>query len=297
MTAIIRTLKFIVQHPLNRGRLWFALKNYFRWQIGSRLVPGPVAVTFVGDTRLLVKSGMAGATQNIYCGLQEFEDMAFVLHALRPGDLLVDAGANIGSYTILAAGACGAYVTAVEPVPTTFAHLLDNICLNDVKPLVTPLNIGLGSAAGQLHFSQDLDTVNHVLEVEESMLAPGITVRVDTLDAILEGQGPTIIKIDVEGYETEVLKGANATLASDKLLAVVMELNGSGNRYGFDDAKLHLEMLKHRFVPCTYDPWKRLLTPLNGKNAEGNTLYVRNSDNLTARLTSAPRCVIHGTRV
>ena len=297
MNAFIRTLKFIVRHPLNRGRFWSALATYLRWQIGSRLVPGSVAVPFVNGTRLLVKSGMTGATQNIYCGLQEFEDMALVLHTLHPGDVFVDAGANVGSYTILAAGACGAYVTAVEPVPSTFAHLLDNIHLNDVKSLVTALNVGLGAVPGHLHFSQDLDTVNHVLSPEESMSAPGISVPVDTMDAVLKGQGPTIIKIDVEGYETEVLRGARASLASEKLLAIIMELNGSGNRYGFDEAKLHIEMLEHGFIPCAYDPWKRSLTPLKTKNAQGNTLYVKSIDSLTARLASAPHRTVHGSRL
>lgn len=297
MNPVISTLKFIMRHPLNRGRFWTALVIYLRWQIGSRLVPGSVAVPFINGTRLLVKSGMTGATQNIYCGLQEFEDMALVLHTLRPGDIFVDGGANVGSYTILAAGACGAYVTAVEPVPSTFSHLLDNIHLNDVESLVTALNVGLGAVPGQLHFSQDLDTVNHVLNAEESMLSFGISVPVDTMDAALKGQGPTIIKIDVEGYESEVLKGAIASLASDKLLAVVMELNGSGNRYGFDEAKLHMEMLELGFISCAYDPWKRLLTPIKTKNAEGNTLYVKNIDSLAVRVASAPYRIVHGNRL
>lgn len=51
---------------------------------------------------------MTGATGNIYVGLHEFEDMAFLLHVLRRTDLFVDVGANIGSYTILAGGAAGA---------------------------------------------------------------------------------------------------------------------------------------------------------------------------------------------
>ena len=46
-------------------------------------------------------AGMTGATGNVYCGLHEFEDMALVLHALRPRDLFVDVGANVGSYTVL----------------------------------------------------------------------------------------------------------------------------------------------------------------------------------------------------
>ena len=297
MNAIFRTLKFIVRHPLNRGRFWSALATYLRWQIGSRLLPGSVAVPFINDTRLLVKSGMKGATQNIYCGLQEFEDMALILHTLRPGDVFVDAGANVGSYTILAAGACGAHVTAIEPVPSTFAHLLDNIHLNNVLSLVTALNCGLSAVPATLHFSRDLDTVNHVLSAEESMLSSGISVPVDTMDSALKGQGPTIIKIDVEGYESEVLKGAGVSLASDKLLAVVMELNESGNRYGFDEAKLHMDMLELGFIACAYDPWNRLLTPLKTKNAVGNTLYVKDIDSLAVRVASAPYRTVNGNRL
>jgi hypothetical protein len=64
----------------------------------------PVVVPFVGDTRLLVARGMRGATGNVYVGLHEFEEMAFALHALRPSSRFIDVGANVGSYTVLAAG-------------------------------------------------------------------------------------------------------------------------------------------------------------------------------------------------
>jgi hypothetical protein len=49
-------------------------------------------------------TGMTGATQNIYVGLQEFVDIMLTLHFLRKGDLFLDMGANVGSYTILASG-------------------------------------------------------------------------------------------------------------------------------------------------------------------------------------------------
>ena len=96
-----------------------------RWQVGSRLLPLGSTLPYVGDTRLFVTRGMTGATGNWYCGLHEVDEMGFVLHALRPGDLFVDVGANIGSYTVLAAGAVGADAIAVEPVPTTFTAFLE----------------------------------------------------------------------------------------------------------------------------------------------------------------------------
>ena len=57
---------------------------------------------------------MTGATGNIYAGLHEFVDMAFCLHLLRSGDLFVDVGANIGSYTVLASKVAGANSVTLE---------------------------------------------------------------------------------------------------------------------------------------------------------------------------------------
>jgi cyclopropane fatty-acyl-phospholipid synthase-like methyltransferase len=54
----------------------------------------------------------------------------FVLHLLRPADHFLDVGANVGSYTVMAAGSVGAFVTCVEPIPSTFAHFERNIALN-----------------------------------------------------------------------------------------------------------------------------------------------------------------------
>lgn len=74
-----------------------------RWQLGSRLLGSRVVVPFVDGSWLLVGTGMHGATGNVYVGLMEFEDMAFVLHLVCEGDEFLDVGANMGVYSILAA--------------------------------------------------------------------------------------------------------------------------------------------------------------------------------------------------
>lgn len=294
----LKTLGLIVQHPLNRPRRTRALVNYARWQIGSRLLPGTAAVPYVGPTRLLAKPGMTGVTGNVYCGLHEFEEMGFVLHALRPGDLFLDVGANVGSYTVLAAGACGAAVVAVEPIPTTFRHLTDNVRLNAIEPLVELCNVGLGDRPGELEFSADLDTVNHVLSGEERLRGGGVTVPVATVDALLAGRSPTLVKIDVEGFETQVVAGAGTTLGSPGLLAVLMELNGSGTRYGFDEEALHRKVLAYGFEACAYAPLTRTLQPSARRGTvSGNILYVRDLAGLRARVASAPSYAVHGVRL
>lgn len=285
--GILGTLGFVMNHPLNARRKLAALGRFARWQIGCRLVGAPVAKHFVDRTRLLVGRGMTGATQNIYCGLHELEDMAFVLHALRESDGFVDVGANVGSYTVLAGGAVGARCVAVEPIPGTFLSLVDNINLNEIGGRVRALNIGIGSENGRLRFTAGLGPVNHVW-AESANEEESVMVEIERLDDVLAGFSPTIIKIDVEGFETNVVAGADKTLSDASLLAVVMELNGSGERYGFDEDRLHRRMLEYGFRTFGYLPFERRLVALEGRNPEsGNTLYIRNEEEVLSRLRTA----------
>ena len=206
---------------------------------------------------MFVSSGMTGATGNWYCGLHEVRDMAFVLHLLRPDEQFLDVGANVGSYTVLAAGAVGAYVTSIEPVPSTFAHLQRNVVLNGLSGKVDLWQCGASDSAGTLRFSSEQDTVNHVLVEGES--GPSVEVAVHTVDAVVGARVPVLIKIDVEGYERQVVRGASRTLADTRVLAVVMETNGSGTRYGVRNDELFAAMDQAGFSAHTYDPFERQL--------------------------------------
>lgn len=287
---MIGTLRSIVRHPLNRNRPVAALARFARWQVASRLLRVPIAMPFVDHTRLLVRNGMTGATGNVYAGLHEVEEMAFTLHLLRPGDGFIDVGANVGSYTVLAAGAAEARCIAVEPVPTTFEALLDNIHLNRLDKLVEPLNIGLGSEAGELLFTGTEDTTNHVLSPEERVRPAGtaVPVAVRTLDHVAGAFGPALIKLDVEGFEYPALSGGHAVLAAPALLAVILETNGSGARYGYDDAGTDRLMREHGFRAARYDPFRRELHCLEpGATGAGNTVYVRDLPEVRRRVTDA----------
>lgn len=78
----LRTVNFLLNHPLSSKNKSAAFYRLLSWQIRSRLIGAPVAYDFVNQSRLLVYPGMTGATGNVYAGLHEFYDMGFVLHAL-----------------------------------------------------------------------------------------------------------------------------------------------------------------------------------------------------------------------
>lgn len=217
---------------------------------------------------------MTGATGNVYVGLHEFEDMGFLLHYLRPEDLFVDVGANIGSYTILASGHVGCSTIAIEPIPDTFKKLKRNVEVNEIQDRVQLMNIAVGERSGYLSFTSGLDTMNHVAASNES--EDVIEVPVETLDSVInDGSCPAMMKIDVEGFESNVIAGADRLLKDPRLNVLIIELNGSGKRYGFEDEAIHKTIVHYGFKTCVYDPINRGLYESKTYGTM-NTLYIKN---------------------
>jgi FkbM family methyltransferase len=282
--SFINTLKFILKHPLNRGRPIRTLARYASWQVRSRLRQ-EVEVDWIEGTKLVARNGMTGATGNIYCGLHEYRDMAFILHALRLGDLFVDVGANIGSYTILASGVCGAQSVSIEPDAGTLQHLERNVSANGIGELVDLHLTAVGERSGSISFTRGKDTMNRVASPNDTDVQ---TVPLARLDDILRGRKPTIIKFDIEGYETPALRGAHEILARPSLNAVILET--------VDPETLFL-LKEYGFTRMSYTPEIRMLTEETGEDDSSNVLFVRGLDALVAKLKSAPERTVLGRAI
>ena len=230
---------------------------------------------------------------NFYTGLQEYDDMAFLLHTLRSEDLFVDVGANVGSYTLLAAGAVGARCVSLEPVPLAFGRLLENIRLNGLQPLVEAHQVAAGSKTGSIAFTSNLDATNHAVGDSQEISA-AITVPVTTLDQLMGDRVPQVIKIDVEGYETHVIDGAQGLLRNHLLIAIIMESAGLSNRYHFDEGDLSARLLDCGFKPFTYNPRKRKLSQIARPKGQGNTIWIRDQAEIERRIRSAVEFRIGG---
>jgi Methyltransferase FkbM domain len=152
-------------------------------------------------------------------------------------------------------------------------------------------SMGVGDKRETLFFTNDRDAVNKVSLAGESENTTA--VKVTTLDDALSRE-PCFIKIDVEGYEFAVIKGAALTLSQGSVSAVILELNGSGGEFGHGNAEIHEAMLGFGYTPVAYEPATRTLSKLASYNATaGNTIYVRDIALMAERCKSAPRRVIH----
>lgn len=122
----------------------------------------------------------------------------------------IDVGANVGNHSIYMAKLCNfSRVFSIEPHPETCKLLMDNIAANGCHERISPIQIAAGSRAG----STGITSKKHT---GQNTLCLGQEVAVDSIDSLLcDSQRISLIKIDVEGGELDVVRGAIGTIRSN----------------------------------------------------------------------------------
>lgn len=284
----VYTYPSFISHPLWRGRRLKPFLRYFRLQVLFCLGYKQVSVPWIGNLTLPLRKGDTGLTGNYYLGLHEFTDMSFTFHLLRENDLFLDIGANLGSYSLLAAALSKAECLSFEPVPSTFQRLNEIIRLNLLSARISTKCIALSCPSEDsrnklMRFSDDRGCMNSF--VDDSYPGRSLPVEVSTLDDQCAGLNPVLLKIDVEGHESDLLRGALRTLRNPSLLAIIIE----------DQTPSVNDLLKNSgFKDYTYLPLSRTLTPSPVKLQ--NRIWVKSSSfDLVSQLVRSSPCVnVHG---
>lgn len=272
------TARFVWAHPANAGQRGAAMARFAGWQVWQRVARRPWTVTMHGRS-LRCYPHSTSAVAVLYCRLPEWEDMRFVLDYLRAGDTFVDVGANVGVYSLLASAVEGVDVVAFEPSSDNRARLEENVRLNRLERRLVVIGAAVGATEGEAAFTTGLDTVNHLLEPGDSTGGGTELVRTMTLDTALSTDvrgRVSLVKIDVEGAEAQVLGGAEALIAEGSPTFIV-ERNEVGALGAFFAA--------HGYVTCRYEPLSRRLDACSVTDATGNNIIaVADLEQARARL-------------
>ncbi|HEX4241668.1 MAG TPA: FkbM family methyltransferase [Steroidobacteraceae bacterium] len=184
---------------------------------------------------------------------------------IRPGDTVLDIGANIGIVTVGMAKLVGSAgrVHAFEPNPRLTQRLHQVIDRNHLSQVtIHALALGAEAAMLDLHIPRDNAGAGSLIR-KRGRPCEIVTVRVERLSAILEPQPIRLIKIDVEGFEAEVFRGAEALLRAQPA-AILFELNGDEDRsgeapllqllaaYGYAFLAIPKSLLRMRLVPIDH---------------------------------------------
>jgi FkbM family methyltransferase len=276
--------RHFADHPLTCDAPLGAWLRFAKWQLRSRM-QSEILYDWVGGQKLAVRHGMTGATGNIYVGLHEFFDMMIPLHFLRRGDFFLDVGANVGAYTILASGVCGANTFAFEPDPNTVSRLRRNIEVNGLEDRVEVYECALGKERAEAAFTVGLDTVNRIAPAGGSGTR---IVRMERLEDVVCDTPPAMMKVDVEGAELEVLSGADRVLTNPSLRVIELETVVP------ESAEI---LAQHGFEKACYDPFHRTLSKQLDNCRSSNTLFVRDWHFVTDRLQTARSLEVLGRMI
>lgn len=133
------------------------------------------------------------------------------LRYIPHGASVVDIGAHIGTVSVWYACVCGARsVVSVEPDTDHYALLLDNIALNGISGIVTPVNAAVGASCG---YSECVRRVSGNTGASAYHASESGKVSMITLDSLVDRgiiTSADVLKVDVEGYECAVLDGASS---------------------------------------------------------------------------------------
>jgi FkbM family methyltransferase len=140
--------------------------------------------------------------------------------------VLFDVGANCGFFSLIR---CltnpGLNAYCFEPHPDTYRRLQRNIFINECQGRVVAINAAVGADCGECHLQISPDSSMGVVagsSMAGANALGSVTIRMLALDAFARSEGitPDLIKIDVEGFEAQVLKGATACLKSARSVVV-----------------------------------------------------------------------------
>lgn len=197
----------------------------------------------------------------IYCQGFEQDERTFLWCYLRPGDVFVDVGANIGLFTVIAARRVGTFghVYAFEPAALPRVRLEENVRLNSFNN-VSIQSLALSDREEWLEIAVPSDGHDAWSSLARPIAGTSIALEraeTATWDSLVERNilsVPRMMKIDVEGWERRVLDGARRTLLAENAPLLQVEFtDAAAEAAGSTCRALYQRLIDFGYTVCRYD--------------------------------------------
>lgn len=247
--------------PKARGMM-----RYVGWQ-GRRALNLFPFEQRISASRIVAAHRRCSVSALIYSqGLYDYDNMQLIQWLLREGGVFWDVGANIGSYTLVASEPDVASVVSFEPHPGTFQILAQNVEMNHRRN-VQLFNLALGPTEDVVFLSNEQGSSTNCIEERPSHQTVPVPCRPARAFCTDPQLRPQYVKIDVEGYEYDVLVGFAEWLPTIELLMI--EINGLSDSRGCGQ-----DLIDHFLADRGFSgPWRcdfdhRVLLPLKQPHTE-----------------------------
>jgi FkbM family methyltransferase len=216
-------------NPGNRGRRWRKTLRAVGWQVHKRVRRSPRFLQLANGVRFRAYPDCVVSSALIYADWPEFAELMFLRRFLRPGEAVLDIGANVGHISLLLADVVGPEnLYAFEPTPVTFKRLVENWELNGWATDQL-FEVAIGSS----HGSVELPDVSHPLTTNAVATTPSAVktacvplLPLDAFRSQLADRRIGLLKLDIEGYEAEALAGGRELLLHERPRLIMFESLG-----------------------------------------------------------------------
>jgi len=277
---MISSLKTLFEHPYNKKRPFYALLRFIYWKLMRLFKIKNQKYSLWKDKCIIVSFDSFQSMWVLYNYIIDWEEFNLIAKLLKSNDCAFDIGANMGVYTIWMSKFINqdGEIHSFEPDSENFNKLTTHISINSIKDRTYANNYALGELVGYAYFTTTLDGENHITEANKP---DAFRVKVSTLDQYVKTKRINFIKymkIDVEGFELSVLKGAVDLLRNKKILIIQLEINQTVSNSNTKIESLVNYLSLHSYRLCEYRITENRVSPLKYSRERENYFAIANID-------------------
>lgn len=228
----------------------FKVKNYLR--------------RFWGNRKINIQYDSFHAMWLMYNYWVDWAEFNLIKNYIRSGDVAVDVGANIGYYSLWMSKFTGpsGKVIAFEPDIINYGRLIGNIGVNQLSGDIEAVKKAAGNIDGDIFFTIGMDGGNHIAQGNNINSIQVGSIKLDSFFIQKNIDHIVYMKVDVEGFELEVLKGCQRYLENKKIEIIQLEINKTLSNSGATVKELLSLLDKHKYSLCSYNVTTNLLEPV-----------------------------------
>ena len=270
MQQLFKSLKLIFTHPFNRGRHIHTFLKLVWWKVNQIMFQFPVIYQITPNRKCICYPGSSYGGLFIYLGMPEYEGNMYVLNNLKPNDTFIDVGACIGDYSLFASSIItSGHIYAFEPFGKSVKMFEENIRLNNIKNITIYRGVASdknGYEYLSIEEESEVNNIAHEKSAGNRVRIPSITL--DRYITVNDINRVAILKIDVEGSEMKVLKGAEESIQKGKIKRILIELNKNNQFFGTSNQKIISWLKDHQYTIYLFKEDK--IRKMNNLNEIGN---------------------------
>ena len=258
---MISSLRLLLNSPYNRRHPFNAFKRFISWKFIRLLKLKNQQLVFWGNRKISIQYNSFSAMWLMYNCWLDWNEFNLIKNYLLDGDIVVDAGANIGIYSLWMSRFTGVRgkVYAFEPDGNNYFSLNNNINLNSLALYIIPVQKAVGNINGIISFTSGLDGENHINKNDMNNTVNVKCVKLDDFFVEYGIDHVSYMKVDVEGFELDVLRGCVNYITAKKIEIIQLEINQTMRNSGYNTDQLTDFLNTHGYQLCCYDVFAKQL--------------------------------------